>query len=709
MNKLKKKSNRSLEENLEHNLFEYISGKNFTPISIPNLLNKLNIDPKHHELAKTILNRLATNLKIGIESDLITKVSKNNQIEGVISIHPRGFGFITAKNLELYPSDIFIPKPFINGAVEGDLVQCEITSTSSPKGPEGVVLAVVKRMNKEISGTVKGRITQQEYTIFSPLHGAQKQILMKVEGKIKLSIGTRVTLTVNKWGSDQDPIEGTLKEVIGDIEEAALDVKAALAEYHLPSTFSQAVIEQAKEYGSKISSKTLIDRNDLSDLETVTIDPTTAKDFDDALSIEKLDNGHYHLYVHIADVSHYVKKETPLDDEAFKRGNSTYFPTTCIPMLPEELSNELCSLKEKVKRLTVTVEMWIDPQGALQKYAIYRSVIKSDKRFTYEEAKQVLDKKKKSKHLPMLELMVELCQILKKVRASRGSIDLSLTSIEMQLDATGVPSHFERIEYDETHQMVEEFMLKANEIVAYHLVQEGKPAVFRVHDEPEKENLEDFYSLCRVLGFHLPKEPTVDHLAQLFQSAKNTPFAYQIATNFIRSMKLAFYSEQNVGHYGLALQHYCHFTSPIRRYTDLIVHRQLFEPDANQDLRFLSKHCSETERKSFKAENSVIILKKLRYLKKLLKQSPNETYPAFISKVKPFGFFFELESILFEGYVHVSELEDYYEYAPQQNALIGNHSKITLKSGHPFLVKIVSVDLIERVCKFEPIIKKKKK
>jgi ribonuclease R len=712
MVKNKRSQERTLKDNLEYNLFEFINGKNFTSSTIASIFDKLKIAPQHIDMALEIIEKLVNEKKIRLENDLVMKPQKEAKevlsTTGTISMHPRGFGFVVSKDLNLYPLDIFIPKPFINGALEGDEVLCAITSQASIKGPEGAILEVLKRANKEVTGVIKQKMGQKEYKLFSPLYGAQKEVILYTPKVMKLPIGTRVVMTVEKWGSEKEPISGSLKEVLGDINEANLDVKAGVLEFHITHEFSPSCIQQAKDYGMKLTKKQLEGRKDLTKLETFTIDPTTAKDYDDALSLSKLDNRRYHLHVHIADVSHYVVKDTPLDDEAFKRGNSTYFPGKCVPMLPEELSNELCSLKENVKRLAVTVEMVINDKGRVDSYEIYRSVIKSQKRFTYLEAKEVLDGKKKSKHAPTLNLMVELCEVLKRYRQERGSIDLAMPAIDLLIDKDGIPLGLERVEYDVTHQMVEEFMLKANELVAYHLVKQGKPSVFRVHDKPEKENLEEFYTLSRALGFHLPHEPKIEDIKALFESAKTTPYAYQLSMNFIRSMKLAFYSDQNVGHYGLALEHYCHFTSPIRRYTDLVVHRQLFEDNIEQDLKVLSKHCSDTERKSFKAESSVVVLKKMRYLEMLLKEDPKKKYEATITKIKPFGFFFELDFLLFEGYMHVSELKDYYEFCQNRNVLVGKRNHEIIKHGLKIDVTILSIDLIERSVKFECLFKKSK-
>jgi ribonuclease R len=714
MAKAKKKAVKDQKEALNQTIFEYISGKNFLRQSVSSLFEKLKIPPHLIELSEAVLNQLLAEKKIEIVDGFIEKPSHKIAAivttKGTISLHPRGFGFVTSQDLNAYPQDIFIPKPFINGAVEGDTVEVLIASTASPKGPEGQVIAVLKRANKDVAGTIKVKVSQDEYKLYAPLFGPQKEVLVRTKGKEKLQSGDRVIMEVTSWGSEKEPVVGTLKDVIGNISDPSIDIRAGILEFHLLHVFPKAAVEQAQSYGQKLSKEQTAGRKDLTKLECVTIDPTTAKDYDDALSVEKIDANLYRLWVHIADVSYYVTKDGALDDEAYKRGNSTYFPGKCVPMLPEELSNELCSLKEGVKRLAVTVEMVIGLDGQVQDYSIYRSTIKSAKRFTYEEAKEVLDGKKKSKHAPLLGLMVELCAILKRLRGQRGSLDLSMPDVDIIVDENGDPIGTHYIEYDITHQMVEEFMLKANEMVAFHLLKMGKPAVFRVHDKPEKEALEDFYALARVLGFNLPGEPSIDDMKKLFEAAKGSPYAYQLATNFIRSMKLAVYSDQNVGHYGLALEHYCHFTSPIRRYTDLVIHRLLFEDDTTSDLKLVAKHCSDTERKSFKAENSVVQLKQLRYLEKVLKNDPNAIYTAAISKVKPFGISFQLEFLLYEGFLHVSELShDYYEFVQKKNALIGERTGHTLTNGEIVNVRIVSVNLVERLCKFELVIEKKKK
>jgi ribonuclease R len=373
-------------------------------------------------------------------------------------------------------------------------------------------------------------------------------------------------------------------------------------------------------------------------------------------------------------------------------------------MLPHELSSDLCSLKEKVTRLTASALMEFDAKGNLLKYKIVRSIIKSKKRFTYEGAKEVLDGKQESDLLPELKLLVELALILKTHRKSRGSVELSMPEIKLTLDDKGIPNGYRRIEYDITHQMVEEFMLKANEIVAKHLLDQGKDAIFRIHEEPNPENMKEFYGYARLLGFQIPPEPTEEDLITLFERAQNSPLLEQLAIRFIRSMKLAIYSENNIGHFGLALENYTHFTSPIRRYSDLIVHRLLFDETYKPNLKLVALWCTEQERKSFKAEMSVIKLKKLRYLEKILSETKNKIFPVTITNIKPMGIFFDLDFIGFEGFIHVSNLgSEYFHFDEKRRVFKGDATGLTYTIGKKIEVIIESIDLLIGECSWSLI------
>ena len=610
---------------------------------------------------------------------------------GTISVHPKGFGFVKC---QANAPDVFIPKQRIGDAVDGDEVEIEIDPNPSPKGPEGTVLAILKRSRTSLAGTVIGK-SKRHYAVFSRLLGQNKPILLKA-GKTSLKEGDRVVCKVSNWKSEEEFVEATLIHLVGHISDPSIDVESAVIEFELPDGFSVESVEEAESFGKKITTKDLKDRLNLTDLECVTIDPDTAKDYDDAITLTKDEKGHFHLGVHIADVAHYVKPGMHLDQESFHRCNSTYFPGQCIPMLPEALSNELCSLKEGVKRLTQSVLAEFDLSGNLVNYSIERTVIKSKKRFTYKEALSVLEGKTRSTHAPLLLRMVELCHLLKKKRFERGSIDFAMAENAIIVDKAGVPLKIERIEYDITHQMIEEFMLKANEIVATHLSKIGKMLIYRVHEEPATETFKDFYTFARTLGFDLPQNPTHRDIQKLFQDAKNSPFLSQLSVGFIRSMKLASYSSDNVGHYGLALEHYCHFTSPIRRYTDLIIQRLLFnELPEDADLDAIAANCSEKERLSFKAESSVLLLKKLRLANTHFKEDPTRLYTAIITRVRPFAIFFEIPFFDLEGSLHVSEIgKDYYEYDPKRSSFRGVHTGQTFAMGQPIHVRLDRINLI---------------
>lgn len=619
-------------------------------------------------------------------------------ISGVLHLHPRGFGFVVPDHRINCPKDVFIPRHLTDHAVDGDRVQVALAPEILwEKGPEGKIVSILQRTRTHLAGTVCSLDARHNAIVYVPLLGASKPALVKASESEPLRRGDRIIMEVTEWGAgaQEGPI-CTLSHRIGHISDPSCDIQAAIKEFDLRDTFSPAAIDQARHFGQEVSGADLKERRDFSELATCTIDPETAEDFDDALSLTKDADGTYHLAVHIADVAHYVKPSTPLDVEAKLRCNSTYFPNFCLPMLPKELSSHLCSLRPDVLRLTISVLMDFDPSGQLLRHQIVRSYIKSQKRFTYEEAKEVLDGERKSPFAKTLQLMVELCHLLKKKRAARGSIDFTLPEQVILVDEKGVPIGLKRVEYDITHQLVEEFMLKANEVVAQHLTAQGRPPLYRVHEQPSEEDFTDFYALARLLGFTLPKKPTQQDLQQLFEQAKHNHLGAQLSVAFIRSMKLATYSPNNVGHYGLALEHYCHFTSPIRRYTDLVSERLLFEGNmCDDELSQIALKCSEDERISFKAEMSVKTLKKLRLLQQLLEANPHQVYPAIITRAKGVGIYFELCDLMLDGFIHISELADaYFDFVPETQTLVSRGARLTYGIGKPIQVQLCSVDLI---------------
>ncbi len=691
--------------NLKKNALQYMEGRRYRPMTQEELQDKLSIPEQVKPDFHQAIQELIQENEIEVHSlKLQLKKPPEEVLTGIIRMHHKGFGFVIPDNPSQCPQDIFIPKHLTDNAVEGDHVEVVLgSSEQSEKGPEGRVVGILKRARKHIAGTINQITANAEIYAYVPLLGTTKTVLVQTTSEQTLKVGDRVILKVIKWGSDRDPTLSELSHILGHISDPKIDNAAAIEEFDLNGKFNKLAIEQAKEYGEKVPLKEQKKRVDLTGLETFTIDPDTAKDFDDALSISKDRKGNYQLAVHIADVAHYVDPGTPLDKEASERCNSTYFPGFCLPMLPEELSNHLCSLKPDVIRLTVSVLMDFDKTGALLKYEICRSFIHSQKRFTYGEALEVLEGKLKSKHAKALKLMVDLCHLLKQKRGERGSIDFAMPEAVLVIDDKGMPTGVKRVEYDITHQLVEEFMLKANEIVATDLTLKGKPVLYRVHEEPSEDNFKDFLSFARSLGFQVPVKPTIQELRALFESAKETPYLHQLSIGFIRSMKLAQYSPENAGHFGLALEYYCHFTSPIRRYSDLITQRVLFTNDWKEiDFEAIAEKCSEQERLSFRAEQSVKTLKKLRLLAAHLERDPNHEFPALITRIKPFGLHFELDDLMLDGFLHISELEnDYFIYDEQRNVLYGKSSGKTHRLGQRIDVRLVEVDLIQLESRWE--------
>ncbi len=675
-----------IASNLTKTVIQYIRGKRYTPSTLSELTRQLDIADVHSRLFKEILDDLVDQGELALQREKYTLPNAKGYVTGTISVHQKGFGFVRAQE----GPDVFVPRHAMMDAVDGDTVEIEVNPIVSAKGPEGEVIAILKRSRTHLACIIVHK-TVRHYIAYAPLLGIDKPV--KVKSKMDLKEGDRIICKVENWHGKEDLVMGEMTRLIGHITDPSVDIQAAVEEFELPDGFSKEAICEAKKFGktAKVGS-----RLDLTDWEVVTIDPDTAKDYDDAISVTRDPKGHYHLGVHIADVSHYVQPGTHLDREAYLRCNSTYFPGTCIPMLPEELSNELCSLKPKVIRLTQSVLAEFNSNGDLVRYEIQRTAIKSQKRFTYKEAMAVLEEKKKSPHQALLERMAELCQLLKKKRFERGSIDFSMPENVIIVDKNGIPERIERVEYDITHQMIEEFALIANEIVARHLSSQGKKLIYRIHEEPSNENFQDFAQFARVLGFHVPQNPSRQDIQKLFQEAKDSPLISQLSISFIRSMKLAAYSPDNLGHYGLALDYYCHFTSPIRRYTDLIIQRLLFdELPENTDIDAVAFACSEKERVSFKAESSVTLLKKLRLATTYFADDPIRAYRAIVTKMKPFALFFQVPMFDLEGNIHVSKLgNDYFEYNPQTMSFKGSRTGKIFQVGGEIFVRLEQIDMI---------------
>ena len=690
--KKKKTSKKSLhlQEKILFKIQKELEKKDY---SFSDLWKNLDLPSSFLPFFREVLNKLIEEKQIEKKKGkFFLKTYEKIDVIGKIKIHPRGFGFLLPSK-KSFSQDIFIPPNFLSSALDGDIVQVQLHLPIGEKGPEGEIISILERKRKTLAGIIQGK-WEDAYSIYVPLLGTSKQVYL-IEKIKDMKIGDRILMRIEKIKKEE--IICSFEKKIGHIDDASCDIKAAIQEFNLPEKFPTKTILESKKCEKKILSSELKKREDLTHLRCITIDPYTAKDFDDALSIKKDDKGVFHLGVHIADVAHYVQADSALDKEAFSRGLSTYFPHVCIPMLPEELSNNLCSLKPLQVKLTISVLMEFSPSGDFLNYRIVRSYIKSKKRFTYKETLEIIKKKEKSSFSSILQEMVTLALLFKKQRLERGSIDFSLPETKIIVDKNGEPTGIIREEYDISHQLVEEFMLKANEIVAKHLQKQGKMLIYRIHEEPDPNDFKDFYALAKNYGFSLPSAPTYKDIQKLFVEASKTPFLSFLSVSFIRSLKLAYYSPENIGHYGLALEHYCHFTSPIRRYSDLVIQRLLFdEQPKDVDLVHVANICSLKEQESSQAENSVIQLKKLRFLKKELKETPSQIYTGTLTRIKSYGFFFEVEEFSLEGFIHISQLkDDFYVFDISSNKLTGRYTQKTFAIKDKIKVVLLSIDLIQ--------------
>jgi ribonuclease R len=483
---------------------------------------------------------------------------------------------------------------------------------------------------------------------------------------------------------------------------------SVLRQYNLPLHFPQNVLAEARAVGSAVTPQELHGREDCRGHQVVTIDPDDAKDFDDAICLQRVSAEQWKLWVHIADVSHYVKPGTALDDEAGKRGNSTYLVDRVIPMLPEALSNELCSLKPNVDRLTKCVEFLVSHDGRVLATKFYPAVIHSQRRFTYREVLEILQRKPAGDIEQMLHEANELAQRIRRLRFKAGSLELDFPESKIRLDEHGHITRIERMENDISHQLIEEFMLLANEAVATRLMDLNLKAIYRVHEEPDERRLREYRE--EVLSHHVPcGNLSKPHEAQkLLQKLGTLPIGQALKIGFLKSLMRARYDVNPLGHYGLAKKKYTHFTSPIRRYSDLVVHRALFQGNhsAGKSLKETAEHISDTERNSADAERDSKDVKLFAFLKAQLASGQPQIYPGLVTDVRNFGFFVDVTGLAMSGLVPLSTIEDdFYIYDEQRNQLVGRRTRRVIRLGDKLEVQVAKVDTSKKQVDFRLAVK----
>lgn len=628
----------------------------------------------------------------------LNNIPDTNRVTGKLQVVNGSYGFVVLKDQRM--RDIFIASRNLGTAFHGDTVEAVLFAKQKGKNIEGQIVRVVKRLRKEIVGTL--RKSKSFYFIEPDDPGVHRDIYIDQSDLAGAVEGDKVIVGNIEWNSAVLNPEGKVIEVIGKAGSFDTEVASLAKEFNLPYKFPPKVIHEANEIDSLITGEEISKRIDYRDKTVMTIDPEDAKDFDDALSVEQLDNGNYSIGVHIADVGHYVEKGSAIDKQAQLRGNSVYLVGKVIPMLPERLSNDICSLVPGQDRLTYSVIIEMTVRGRIAGYKISKTVINSKRRFTYDEVQQIIEKGEGEFRHEILVLN-KLAQTLRRKRMKEGSIEFFTPEVKFELDGSGRPVRVFKKDIKESNMLVEEFMLLANRITAKHAgaPENGtaRPLIYRVHDLPDNEKINEFAKFVKSLGYSFdPGASSRSNQFQLLiQSARGTEEEALINELAIRSMAKAVYSVNNIGHYGLGFKYYTHFTSPIRRYSDLIVHRLLYKYIDNgaavnyslQELDEISDHISECERNAIEAERLSVKLKQIEYLQNHL----GEDFGAIISGITHFGIFVKISDILAEGLIRLRDLEgDFYVYDERKYSLIGRRTKRQFRLGDHVNVKLVRVD-----------------
>ena len=701
---------------LKEVILNFMKEEAYKPMEIPEIAKIFNINKNEY---KSFKKAIKTMEKEGLlardESDKLGLAQRMGVITGKIEIHDRGFGFLIPDIEGI--KDLFIAKTNLMGSMNGDRVVAKIIKEGrNGKRTEGIIINIVERVNKNIVGIYEdnksfGFVLPEDKRI-------QNDIFISKKDRNGAKKGQIVMVEITRWpdGKRKNP-EGKVVEILGRPGDKGIDIDIIIRKYNLPEDFPPSVLNSALDIEDFITEDEIKGRLDLRNVKMVTIDGEDAKDLDDAVSIERLENGNFKLGVHIADVTHYVKERSVIDKEAFKRATSVYLIDRVIPMLPKKLSNGICSLNPKVDRLTLSCIMEVNRQGKVVNHTIAQSVIKTNERMTYTDVTKILrdnDVELIERYKDLVDdfkAMEELCKILRKKRLDRGAIDFDFEECKIILDEKGKPIDIKPYERAIANRMIEEFMLLANETVAEHMEKLKVPFVYRIHENPNAEKLEKFKAFIYNLGYNditWGEEVNPKALQRVLDKFKGENEETIISTLLLRSMMQARYSPECAGHFGLAADYYCHFTSPIRRYPDLQIHRIIKEYlnkelTENRSKKLVSivdsaaKQSSEMERVAQEAEREVDDLKKAEYMKDRI----GEIFEGMISSVTGFGAFVELPNTI-EGLVHITSFrDDYYIYDEDRLILIGERNKKIYRLGDKLKVLCSKVDILSREIYFE--------
>ena len=706
-----------------------LARKDYRPLNKVDIARKLGLAANERVAFRKTLRELERAGEIArIRKNCYILPAEADLVAGKLSIHQAGYGFLTPETSG--EPDVFIAAENIGIAMHGDRVVVRISRDTPPhnrvKGRrEGRVIRILERAHDTIVGTLQR--SRNFYYVVPDDPRFVHDIYVHPErdqqrGK-SANVGDKVVVRLDAWESRHVNPEGEIIEVLGAASTPGIDILSIIRKYHLPTEFPKEILDQAERISEKIDSRQLEGREDLRREFIVTIDPDDARDFDDAIQVEKT-NGGWRLGVHIADVAAYVEPGSALDREARRRGNSVYLPDRVIPMLPERLSNGVCSLNPGVDRLTHSVFIHFDKNGASKSARFGRSVIRSAHRLIYKQAYAILKSPPRDRLGERLHLAWELAALLRRKRFEHGALDLDFPEVKVWVDENGRPVRLERVENDESHQLIEEFMLAANEAVARQLKKRAIPTVYRVHENPDPEKLAEYREFVLSFNYRVGDLTHRAELQRLLASIRGKPEEQALKIALLKSLKRARYSPQPLGHYGLAKANYLHFTSPIRRYADLVVHRALgrdgtplpsaasriterrsrsdrpYHPDM-AEIASIAGHISITERTAADAEIDAAQMKKLEFFQRQLDQRNPQTFRAAIVDVRNYGLMVELPDALITGLVHVSSLtDDFYLFEPARRQLIGRRSRKRFSVGDQLSVFVARVDAFKRQVDF---------
>jgi len=705
-------------------LLEQIRERAHHPATVRDLMRLLHVPREERTSFRRRLKALvAAGELLNVRGNRYGLPKKMDLVVGRVSTNPGGFGFVVPDQPEPAVDsrmsadraggrrDIYIAAANLSEAMHGDRVVVRV-ERHTERGAEGRIIRILERSQATIVGryevddTGLGYVVPFDRRVLTDVHVPAGQSSAAEPGEM-------VLVEITRWPAATRGPAGRVVEVLGRIDEPGVDTRIVIRKYGIPDEHSEEAIAEATRIGGLVKERDIKGRTDFRRVTTVTIDGEHARDFDDAITIESLPNGHYWLGVHIADVSHYVAEGSALDEEAYERGTSVYFTERAVHMFPSVLATGLCSLNPHVDRLVQSCLMEVDRHGAVRRYEIHDGVINSDARMTYTAVNAILAEgdseviQQYQELVPTFELMRELFDILSQRRRRRGSIDFDLPEAEVILSEIGEIEAIVASERNVAHRIIEEFMLLANETVAAHLENQTVPALHRVHEPPDVKKVEEFEAFITTLGYSLTargRALTPKHFQKLIDRMRGTPEERPIAALMLRTMQKARYDHASLGHFGLAVEHYTHFTSPIRRYPDLVVHRMLRESrkapiadarreELEEELPETARHASEMERRAADAERELLQWKKVRFMA----DKVGDQFSGYITGVAAFGLFVELVEHYVEGLVHVSSMaDDYYRFVEQEHVLRGEHTKKMYRLGDRVDVQVVRVDMERR-------------